>query len=119
MRAIPGMTVICPADAGASGEKAILAAAEHQGPVYIRLGMAVPKVHGSDYRFEIGKAIPMRTEGRDAAIIANGIMLSRALDAAEQLGHRGHSRRRLARFTPSSRLTVTKSSGWPGRPERW
>ncbi|HZK67129.1 MAG TPA: transketolase C-terminal domain-containing protein [Chloroflexota bacterium] len=88
LRAIPGMTVICPADA-AGIRAAVFAAAEHQGPVYIRLGMAVPKVHGPDYKFEIGKAVRMRTEGQDAGIIANGIMLSRALDAAEQLSTEG------------------------------
>lgn len=88
LRAIPGMTVICPADA-AGIKAAIFAAAEHQGPVYIRLGMMVPAVHGPDYRFEIGRAVPMRTDGQDAAIIANGIMLSRALDAAERLSAEG------------------------------
>jgi transketolase len=51
--------------------------------------MAVPEVHGPNYRMEIGKAVRMRTEGEDAAIIANGIMLSRALDAAEKLSAEG------------------------------
>lgn len=88
LRAIPGMTVICPADA-AGIKGAMFAAAAHQGPVYIRLGMMVPEVHGPNYRFEIGKAVRMRTEGHDAAIIANGIMLSRALDAAEKLSAEG------------------------------
>lgn len=88
LRAIPGMTVICPADA-AGIKGAVFAAAAHQGPVYIRLGMMVPEVHGPNYRFEIGKAVRMRTEGHDAAIIANGIMLSRALDAAEKLSAEG------------------------------
>lgn len=88
MRAIPGMTVICPADA-AGIKGAVFAAAEHPGPVYIRLGLAVPAVHGPDYRLEIGKAVRMRTGGRDAAIIANGIMLSKALDAADRLAAEG------------------------------
>lgn len=88
MRAIPGMTVIVPADA-VGIEKAVYAAAEHQGPVYIRLGMAVPAVHGSDYRFEIGKAVPLRTEGRDATIMVNGIMVARALEAADRLAAEG------------------------------
>ncbi len=88
MRAIPGMTVIVPADA-VGIEKAVYAAAEHQGPVYIRIGMDVPAVHGPDYRFEIGKGVPLRTEGRDAAIIACGIMVGRALEAADQLAAEG------------------------------
>ncbi|HEX9017249.1 MAG TPA: transketolase C-terminal domain-containing protein [Chloroflexota bacterium] len=88
MRAIPKMTVICPSD-GSSVRKAVFAAAEHQGPVYIRLGLAVPRVHDADYQFEIGKAVRMRTGGTDAAIAANGIMLSRALDAAELLASEG------------------------------
>ncbi len=88
MRSIPGMTVIVPADA-VGIEKAVYAAAEHQGPVYIRIGMAVPAVHGPDYRFEIGRAVPLRTEGRDAAIIACGIMVGRALEAADRLAAEG------------------------------
>ncbi len=88
MRAIPGMTVIVPADAVAI-EKAVKAAANHPGPVYIRLGMAVPDVHGPDYPFEIGKAVALRKEGKDAAIIACGIMVGKALEAADQLAKQG------------------------------
>ncbi|MHB1162263.1 MAG: transketolase family protein, partial [Chloroflexota bacterium] len=88
LRSIPGMTVLCPADA-VGIEKAIYAAAGHQGPVYIRLGMAVPAVHGPDYPFRIGRAVPLRTEGRDAAIVACGYMVSRALEAVDRLAAEG------------------------------
>ena len=49
----------------------------------------MPVVHGTDFDFQIGKAVRFRTGGRDAAIVANGIMLSRALDAAETLASEG------------------------------
>lgn len=88
MRSIPNMTVIVPADA-IGIERAVTAAVDYPGPVYIRLGMAVPDVHGSDYRFEIGKAVPLRKEGRDVAIIACGIMVGKALEAADRLAEAG------------------------------
>ena len=88
MRAIPGMTVIVPADAIAI-EKAIKAAVDYPGPVYIRLGMTVPNVHGPDYPFEIGKAVPLRKGGKDATIVACGIMVGKALEAADQLAKEG------------------------------
>lgn len=88
LRSIPGMTVICPADA-VGIEKAVYAAAEHQGPVYIRLGMSVPSVHGPDYPFQIGRAVPIRTDGRHAGIIACGYMVSRALEAVDRLAAEG------------------------------
>lgn len=88
MRAIPRMVVICPSD-GVGLRKAVFAAADHQGPVYIRVGGAMPVVHDDDFPFQIGQAVQFRTGGRDAAIIANGIMLSRALDAAERLDGEG------------------------------
>ncbi|HHY33702.1 MAG TPA: transketolase family protein [Firmicutes bacterium] len=84
MRAIPGMTVVVPADA-VETEKAVFAAARHKGPVYIRLGRSgVPVVFGEDYEFEIGKAALLR-DGSDATIIACGVMVSFALEAASRL----------------------------------
>lgn len=88
MRAIPGMTVIVPADAVAI-EKAVYAAVDHPGPVYIRIGMAVPDVHGPDYRLEIGKGVPLRREGKDATIVACGLMVGKALEAADRLAGEG------------------------------
>lgn len=91
MRSIPNMTVICPAD-DVETAAAIKAAAEYEGPVYLRLGrMAVPTVNDSaSYKFEIGKAVLLK-EGKDVSIFATGIMVSEALKAAETLSSEGIS----------------------------
>ncbi|MCL6559861.1 MAG: transketolase family protein [Firmicutes bacterium] len=88
MRALPNMTVFVPADAVETAG-AVRAAAEMKGPVYIRLGRAgVPVLHGPDFHFEPGKAVLLR-EGTDAVVIATGMMVSVALDAAELLAGEG------------------------------
>ncbi|WP_148871612.1 transketolase family protein, partial [Neomoorella thermoacetica] len=88
MRAIPNMTVIVPAD-GEETRQAVFAAAAYQGPVYIRLGRpAVPVIYNEDYRFQIGRAHTLR-RGKDAAIIACGVMVHEALRAAEELAAAG------------------------------
>ena len=80
MRVIPHMTVIVPAD-GPETLQAIEAAAEHKGPCYVRVGRnKVPTLYGSDYKFKIGRA-HVFNEGKDAAIIATGIMVAEALKA--------------------------------------
>ena len=92
MRAIPGRTVICPADA-VEAEAAVKAAYEHQGPVYLRFGrLAVPVFHEEGFTFRIGKGEVMR-EGSDIAIIANGLMVYEAIKAGEELEKEGiHAR---------------------------
>ena len=88
MRTIPGMVVMCPAD-DTEARKAVKAAVEHDGPVYIRFGRAaVPVVFDDDYQFEIGKGSVLR-EGRDVSIVANGLCVSSALEAAELLAKDG------------------------------
>ena len=88
MRTIPGMVVINPAD-DVEAKAAIFAAAEYVGPVYVRLGrLAVPVINDENYKFELGKGVTMR-EGKDVTIIATGLMVARALDAAEQLAAEG------------------------------
>lgn len=88
MRSLPNMTVIAPAD-GVEAEKAVFAAAEHEGPVYLRLGRsAVPVIYGEEHEFTIGKASQLR-EGKDATIIACGIMVAESLKAAEELAGEG------------------------------
>jgi transketolase len=90
MRAVPNMTVLVPAD-GEETRQVIRAAASYQGPVYIRMGrLDVPLLFDGNYRFEIGKANILR-EGTDAAIMANGIMVAMALEAAEELAQAGIS----------------------------
>ncbi|NLW23971.1 MAG: transketolase family protein [Clostridia bacterium] len=84
MRAIPGMTVIVPAD-GVETYQAVFAASKHEGPVYIRLGRPkVPVIFDENYQFQIGKAAVLR-EGTDVALIATGIMVNEALEAARLL----------------------------------
>lgn len=89
MRVIPGMTVICPADASET-RKAVFAAAEMEGPVYIRLARLATPVFEKDYPFEIGKANVLR-EGTDVAVFATGLMVSEALEAAKLLEAEGKS----------------------------
>jgi len=84
MRALPNMTIIVPAD-GTETELAVKAAVNIKGPVYLRLGrLGLPVLFGEDYRFEIGKANTIR-DGSDAAVIACGLMVGPALEAADQL----------------------------------
>lgn len=88
MRVLPEMVVIVPSD-GFETKQVIDTIAEYEGPVYVRLGRAkVPAVMPSDYKFQIGKAYKFHV-GRDANIIANGIMVSVALQAREMLSKEG------------------------------
>lgn len=90
MRTIPGMTVLNPGDA-VSAKKLIEQAVEMVGPVYIRLGRAaVPKMYADDTKFEIGKANCL-VEGKDITVIATGIMVNEALEAAKELKKEGVS----------------------------
>ncbi len=98
MRAIPNMTVIIPADGPQSAALADALAA-HVGPVYVRMGRGpVPDVYAAPAHIEIGRANLLR-DGRDLALIANGELLSAALDAAERLARRGISARVLDMHT--------------------
>ena len=90
MRSIPGMTVICPAD-DVEAQQAVAAAYEFEGPVYLRFGrLAVPVFHGDDYKFEIGKGEIVK-DGKDVAIIANGLLTYEAIVAGEKLAEEGIS----------------------------
>lgn len=89
MRSIPNMTVISPSDA-VETEAAIRAIAEYKGPCYVRLGRSGVSVinDNPEYKFELGKAITLR-EGKDATIIATGIMVDAALEAYNTLSEEG------------------------------
>ncbi len=90
MRTIPGMTVIVPAD-DVEAKQAVRAAAEHEGPVYLRFGrLAVPTFFDENYKFEIGKGTVLR-DGKDVTVIANGLMVAPAVEAAEKLADEGVS----------------------------
>ncbi len=88
MRSIPNMVIINPAD-DVEARQAVLAAAEHEGPVYMRFGrLAVPRVNAEDYKFEIGKGVTLRG-GNDVTIVASGLMVAEALAAADELAKEG------------------------------
>lgn len=90
MRSMPNMTVVAPAD-GVELRLAMRALTEHAGPVYIRIYRDnLPVIFGADYRFELGKVVPIR-DGRDLTIFGTGTQTVRALDAAEQLAKDGIS----------------------------
>ena len=88
MRVIPGMTVVVPSDANET-EKAVLAAAEHKGPLYMRIGRSPSRVLPPQ-PFEIGKANVLK-DGSDIVLFACGIMVPEALDVAQALEEKGYS----------------------------
>lgn len=84
MRTIPGMTIINPCD-DIEAKAAVKVAYEMEGPVYLRFGrLAAPVINKEDYKFELGKGVLLR-EGKDLTIVATGLMVSAALEAAEKL----------------------------------
>lgn len=85
MRTIPGMVVMCPSD-DIEAKACVMAAAEYEGPVYMRFGRAACPVINDrpDYKFEIGKGTVVR-EGKDLTIVATGVCVGSALEAAESL----------------------------------
>ena len=91
MSVIPGMVVMCPAD-DIEAKACVKAAVEHDGPVYIRFGRAAcPIINDTpDYKFEIGKGTVVK-EGTDVTIVATGICVGSALEAAEKLAADGIS----------------------------
>ncbi len=90
MRSIPGMVIINPAD-DIEARAAVFAAAEHEGPVYMRFGrLAVPRIFDENYKFEIGKAVTLK-DGNDVTIIATGLMVNEAIEAAKVLEAEGIS----------------------------
>jgi transketolase len=92
MRTIPGMVVMCPSD-DVEARAVVRAAAEHEGPVYMRFSrFASPVFHGEDFKFEIGKGEVLK-DGTDVAIIATGLMVNEAVEAAKLLEAKGiHAR---------------------------
>lgn len=88
MRTIPGMTIINPCD-DIEAKAAVKVAYEMEGPVYLRFGrLAAPVINKEDYKFELGKGVLLR-EGKDLTIVATGLMVSAALEAAEKLSADG------------------------------
>ena len=109
MRALPNMTVVCPADS-IEMEKLMDCILDWKGPVYIRINRNdLPFVYPPGGPYSIGKVTQLR-EGRDAAIFASGIMVSRALEAAQALAAEGISTRVLdvATLKPLDRDAVIR-----------
>jgi len=112
---LPGFSVVVPAD-GEETAQVIRAVAATPGPFYVRLGRPkVPRVSKDGYQFVLGKAALLR-EGHDATIIANGIMVAAALDAAESLAKQGIDCRVLNMPTvkPLDMEAVTKAAAETG-----
>jgi transketolase len=112
---LPHFTVIVPADA-IETEQAVKAAAAHFGPFYIRLCRPkIPLVYGEDYRFNLGKAVTMR-KGKDATIIAIGLMVKAALEAAQNLEAEGIGCRVLNMPTlkPIDEAAITQAAAETG-----
>jgi transketolase len=116
MRSIPGMVVICPAD-DVEARQAVIAAYHYDGPVYLRFGrLAVPVFHNDDYKFEIGKGELVK-EGSDVTIIANGLMVAEAIDAAKELETQGIDAEviNIATIKPLDAELVIKSAKKTGK----
>ena len=117
MRTIPGMVVMCPAD-DVEAKAAVKAAAEYEGPVYLRFGRAACPVINDrpDYKFEIGKGNVVR-EGSDVTIVATGICVGNALEAAEMLAADGISAEviNICTIKPLDEELVVKSAKKTGK----
>ena len=110
-RVIPNLTVIVPADP-VETRSAMFWAAQHKGPVFVRLSrMPVPIVHAPDYVFSPGKAVTLR-EGNDVTVIANGVLVHRALEAAERLAKDGISARviNMSSMAPIDREAIVQAA---------
>lgn len=117
MRTIPGMVVLNPSD-HYEMIAAVKAAAEHYGPVYIRLGrLAVESINNNDdYKFELGKGITLR-DGKDITIVATGLMVGEAVKAAKALEAEGIDVRVINIHTikPIDRELIAKAAKETGR----
>ena len=116
-RTIPGMVVMCPAD-DVEAKAAVKAAAEYEGPVYLRFGRAACPVINDrpDYKFEIGKGNVVR-EGSDVTIVATGICVGNALEAAEMLAADGISAEviNICTIKPLDEELIVKSAKKTGK----
>lgn len=117
MRTIPGMTIINPAD-DVEAKAAVEAAILHDGPVYLRFGrLAAPVFNDkSTYKFELGKGIEL-VDGSDIAIVATGLMVSEAIEAAKTLSVDGISARVINIHTikPIDKDIIVKAAKETGR----
>ena len=111
MRTLPNMIVINPAD-DTEAKAAVKAAVEHDGPVYLRFGrLGVPVLFDDNYNFEIGKGVTLK-EGTDVTLVATGLLVGTALDAAELLKNEGINARVINIHTikPIDRDIIAKAA---------
>ncbi len=111
MRVIPGMTIINPADE-TEAKKAMYAAMDHDGPVYMRFGrLPVPVIFDEDYDFVIGKGVELK-EGNDVTIVATGLMVNEALQAYDLLKAEGINARiiNIATIKPLDKEIILKAA---------
>lgn len=111
MRTIPGMTIINPADE-VEARKAVYAAMELDGPVYMRFGrLAVPIVFDEDYKFEVGKGVELKS-GNDVTVIATGLMVKEVLEAYDLLKAEGINARiiNMATIKPIDKDIIIKAA---------
>ncbi len=116
MRSIPGMAVLSPSD-DIEARAAVEAAYKYDGPVYLRFGrLAVPVIHDENYKFEIGKGEQL-TDGNDVAIVATGLMVAEALDAAKLLKEKGINARviNICTIKPLDEEIILKAARECGR----
>ena len=111
MRTIPGMVILNPADA-VEARLAVKAAIDYEGPVYLRFGrLDVPVIFDENYKFEIGKGVELKN-GSDVTIIATGLMVPYAIEAAEELQKEGISARviNIATIKPIDKDIIIKAA---------
>ena len=111
MRTLPNMIIINPAD-DIEAKAAVKAAVEHNGPVYLRFGrLGVPVLFDESYKFELGKGVELM-QGTDVTIVATGLLVATALEAAELLKNDGINARVINIHTikPIDRDIITKAS---------
>lgn len=111
MRTIPGMVILNPADA-TEARLAVKAAIDYNGPVYLRFGrLGVPVIFDDSYKFEIGKGVELK-DGSDVTIVATGLMVPAAMDAAAALSEQGISARvvNMATIKPIDKDIIIKAA---------
>lgn len=117
MRALPGMTIINPADY-TEAKAAVLAMASYEGPTYLRFGrLAVPIFNDeATYKFEVGKGITVK-DGKDVTIIATGLMVAEAIEAGKALAEQGIDARIINMHTikPIDRDIIIKAARETGK----
>ncbi len=115
MRTLPNMVILNPAD-DVEAKAAVKAAIEHEGPVYLRFGrLGVPVFFDDDYKFEIGKGVQL-VEGTDVTLVATGLLVGSALEAAELLKNDGISARviNIPTIKPIDEAIIAKAAAETG-----